>query len=62
MDISAIASTASSMSQARTADAVNVAVFRKALDSAASSAAQLIENIPKPSNPEHLGQSIDTKA
>ena len=63
MDVSSIASTASSMAQSRTDDAVGIAVFRKALDTAASSAAQLIESIPKPpSNPPHLGNSVDVSA
>jgi hypothetical protein len=63
MDISALSNAASSMAQARTADAVGVAVFRKALDTAASSATELINSIPKPSsNPPHLGQSIDVSA
>lgn len=63
MDVSAIASTASGMTQAKTADAVGVAVFRKALDTAANSASQLIDAIPKPpSNPPHLGNSVDVSA
>lgn len=63
MDISSIASTASSMAQANANDAVGIAVFRKALDTAASSATQLIESIPQPpSNPPHLGNSVDVSA
>ena len=64
MDVSAIASVAASLSQAKTAEAVDTAVLRKALDVAASSAQQLIEALPSPvsSNPSHLGQNVDTQA
>lgn len=64
MDVSNIASVATGMSQARTADAVDTAVLRKALDIASSSAQQLIEAIPKPqyNNPSNLGQNVDTQA
>jgi Putative motility protein len=65
MDVSSVASVATSMSQHKTADAVDTTVLRKALDVAASSAQQLIESVPKPksvSNPEHLGQSVDVTA
>ncbi|MEY4593494.1 MAG: hypothetical protein RIR18_2389 [Pseudomonadota bacterium] len=63
MDISSIASAASGMSKVATSDAVGVAVLRKALDTAANSATQLIESIPKaPSNPAHLGNNVDVSA
>jgi hypothetical protein len=44
-----------------------VAVLKKALDTEASAAAQLIQAIPQSppvtsSNPAHLGQNVDTKA
>lgn len=64
MDVSDIASVASGMSQARTADAIDTTVLRKALDIASSSAQQLIESVPKPAynNPPNLGQNVDTQA
>lgn len=43
MDVSAIASLATEASQARTADAVSVAVLKKALDVEAQGAAQLVQ-------------------
>jgi hypothetical protein len=43
MDVSAIASVATEMSQARTADAVSMAVLKKALDVQAQGAAQLVQ-------------------
>lgn len=63
MDTSAIASLATDMSQARVADAVQIAVLKKAMDIGASSALQLLEALPAPtpvSNPAHLGNSVDT--
>jgi hypothetical protein len=63
MNLSSISSAASGMSKAATSDAVGVAVLRKALDTATSSATQLIESIPKaPNNPPHLGNSVDVSA
>jgi hypothetical protein len=65
MDVSSIASVATSMSQSKNADAVNTTVLRKALDIASSSAQQLIESVAKPqstNNPEHLGKNVDVNA
>ncbi len=65
MDISAIASLATGMSQAKTSQEVNVAVLKKALDLSATSAANLIAALPAPaapSLPPHLGQHINTTA
>jgi hypothetical protein len=64
MEVSTIASIATSMAQARTTQEVSVAVLKKALDSQASSAAALLEALPPvtPNLPPHLGQNINTKA
>ncbi|MGL5631142.1 MAG: YjfB family protein [Azovibrio sp.] len=64
MDVNSVASLASSMSQGRTGDAVNVLVLKKAMDIQAQSAAQLIAAIPQPAavNPPNLGQNVDLKA
>ena len=57
MDVSAIASLATEMSQNQTAQAVQVAVLKKAMDIEAQSAMQLLEAVP--SNPAHLGNNVD---
>ncbi|MBN8449383.1 MAG: YjfB family protein [Candidatus Accumulibacter sp.] len=64
MDVSAIASMATEMSQARTTEALQVAVLKKALDIQAQGALQLIEAASQviPSNPPHLGNAVDTVA
>ena len=66
MDVTAIASAATEMSQARTADAVSVAVLKKSLDLQAQGAAQLVQaaaqSMQAASNPPHLGSRIDTFA
>ena len=62
MDLSAIAATATEMTQARTADAVQVTVLKKAMDIEAQSALQLIQAASPPSNPPHLGNRVDTQA
>lgn len=62
MDVNSIASAATSLSQARTGDAVNTLVLKKAMEIQAQSAAQLLEALPPPNNPPHLGQKIDAMA
>ncbi|WP_313951810.1 YjfB family protein [Accumulibacter sp.] len=64
MDVSGIAAAATEMSQARTGDAVQVAVLKKALDIQSQNAAQLVEAAANviPSNPPHLGNQIDAFA
>ena len=64
MDVSAIASMATEMSQARTAESLQVAVLKKALDIQEQGALQLIEAASQviPSNPPHLGNAVDTVA
>jgi hypothetical protein len=57
MDIGTIASVATEQSQSQTAQAVQVAVLKKALSIEEQSAAQLLETIP--SNPSHLGNNAD---
>jgi len=64
MDVPEIASLATSMSQARTADAIQVAVMRKAMDINAQGGLQLIQAASNaaPRNPAHLGNRIDIYA
>lgn len=66
MDVTAIASLATEMSQARTADAVSTAVLKKALDLQAQGAAQLVQaatqSMQAINNPPHLGNRIDLMA
>jgi len=57
MDVSTIASLATEMSQNQTAQAVQIAVLKKAMDIEAQSAMQLLEAVP--SNPPHLGNNVD---
>lgn len=64
MDISAITSQATSMSQAATTQAIQIAVLKKAIDIDAQGALQLIEAASNviSSNPPNLGNNIDTFA
>lgn len=64
MNISGISSLASSVSQSSNADAVQLAVMKKAMDINAQSALQLIQVASNviPNNPPHLGKKIDTFA
>lgn len=64
MDVSSIAAAATSMSQDKLANDVQISVLKKAMDISAQSAAQLIEALPQPpaANPPHLGNSVDTYA
>lgn len=67
-DVSAIASTATSMSQTQLQAELQTSVTRKAMDVQESTAAQLIENIDDvggnaPSNPgDRVGEMLDTRA
>lgn len=61
MDVTSIAATASALSAARQGDAVQLAVFKKALDAQAQGALALINALP-PVNPPHLGNHIDVTA
>lgn len=66
MDVTALASAATTMAQTHTAEAVSVAVLKKALDIQAQGAMQLVQaaaqSIQTSSNPPHLGNRIDTLA
>ena len=63
MDVSSIASTATALSQQKTANDVQMSVFKKALDLSSQEAQALIAAIPQPgSNPPNLGNSVDTYA
>ena len=63
MDTSAIASLATELSQARTGDAVQIAVLRKAMDIEAAGALQLLQALPPQyNNPSNLGNSVDVRA
>ena len=67
MDIASVAASVSAAQQARTGDAVTLAVLRKTLDLQAQNAQQLIAALPEPapaaaSNPPHLGNSVNTVA
>jgi hypothetical protein len=65
MDVSSIASLASSISDSRANEAVGMLVLKKALDAQSSGAQTLIDAIPAaPSSnlPPHLGQSVNTTA
>jgi hypothetical protein len=65
MDVNNIASMAVTMANQRTADALGIAVLKKALEIQASSAMALINAMERPaadSRPPHLGNTIDTQA
>jgi hypothetical protein len=65
MDTLAIASLATDMSQARTANAVQLAVLKKAMDIESQGALQLVQaaaQATQHANPPHLGNSVDTFA
>ena len=53
---------ATSAAQSPTADAVQISVLKKALDSQASGAAQLIEALPQLATSGSLGRNVDTYA
>jgi len=65
MDVSSIASLASSLSDSRANEAVGIAVLKKALDAEAAGALALIDAIPAAPSanlPAHLGQNVNTTA
>lgn len=57
MDVSAIASVATEMSQVQTAQAVQIAVLKKAMAIEEQSTLQLLQALP--SNPPNLGNNVD---
>ena len=64
MDTTGIAALATSMSQERTTEAVQLSVLKKAMDINAQNGLQLIQGASKvaPNNPPNLGNLIDTLA
>ena len=64
MDIGSIGNVASVLSQAQTGDAVAMAVFKKANDMQAQTAAQLIQALPQPPAgvTPNLGNNVNTFA
>jgi hypothetical protein len=62
MDVNSISQLATAMSATQTNQDIGIAVLRKALDSAAASATELIDAVPQVNLPPHLGQTIDTTA
>jgi hypothetical protein len=65
MDVSTIASIATTMSNTATKEAVSVAVLKKAMNIEADNASALLAAIPSvPSQklPPHLGQNVNTTA
>lgn len=64
MDTASIAALATDLSQARTEQAVQLAVLKKAMDVGAQGAMQLVQAAAQvvPTNPPHLGNRIDTFA
>jgi hypothetical protein len=64
MDVMGIAAVASDLAQTRTADAVQIAVLKKALDIESQNAMQLIQAASQVvyNNPPNLGNQVDTLA
>lgn len=64
MDTTGIAALATGMNQARTSEAVQLSVLKKAMDMSAQNGLQLIQGATKvvPNNPPNLGNLIDTIA
>ncbi len=64
MDTTGIAALATNMNQARTSEAVQLSMLKKAMDISAQNGLQLIQDATKvaPNNPPHLGNRIDTTA
>lgn len=62
MDVGSVGSFTTAMTQGQTADAVQVAVLKKAMDIEKQSAMQLISaaTTSAPSNPPNLGNKVDT--
>ena len=64
MDVSNIASAATEMAQSSTAQAVQLAVLKKAMDVEAQGAMALVQAASQaiPVNPPNLGNNVDTFA
>ncbi len=61
MDVSAIASAATTLSQIQLASQIEVTLLRKALDLQGAGVLQLLQTLPTV-NPAHLGNHVDTFA
>lgn len=62
MDVSSIASLASTLASTGLQQQVGIAVLKKAQDMQNTAASALIEAIPAANLPSHLGQNINTVA
>jgi hypothetical protein len=63
MDITALASLSTALSQAQLGDAVGISVLKKAMDIQEQSSLQLLQALPQQySNPPNLGNSVDVRA
>ena len=62
MDVTNMAKLATSMAETGIRQEVGVTMLKKAMDIEAASAAQLIQALPQPNLPPHLGNTINTKA
>lgn len=63
MDVSSVGSLSTALSQSMTGDAVSTLVLKKAMNIQEQNAMQLLQAVPQmPSNPPHLGNSVDVKA
>lgn len=64
MDVTGIAATATEMTQARTAEAVQLAVLKKAMNVQAEGALQLVQSASRVmnNNPPNLGNKLNTFA
>lgn len=65
MDVNGIANLATTLSNVETANAIQVAVLKKAMDAQAQGAMALIQALPQAgayNNPPNLGNSVDVFA
>lgn len=64
MDVNAIAATATAMSEAKTGQAVQMAVLKMAMNAQSQGAIQLVQAATQATsnNPPHLGSQINTFA
>lgn len=62
MDVSAIASASTAMASAQVGDAVQISVLKKAINIQAQGVISLLNALPPPALPLHLGQNINTVA
>jgi len=62
MDVANIAKLSSSMAETGIRQEVGVSMLKKAMDIEKNTAAQLLQALPQPNLPAHLGNTINTKA